>query len=90
MADLRARRLELTRASLRERLVQGDLDDVRVVVESLAEEFDILDVAAAAVQLRTRRWGETATTTFPCRRRRQPPRNAGRGPNRRSRHAAGP
>ncbi|MGH9176698.1 MAG: DbpA RNA binding domain-containing protein, partial [Vicinamibacterales bacterium] len=28
-----------------------DLDDVRVVVESLAEEFGIVDVAAAAVKL---------------------------------------
>jgi ATP-dependent RNA helicase DeaD len=51
VADLRARRLELTRAALRERVVAGDLDDVRVVVESLAEEFDILDIAAAAVKL---------------------------------------
>jgi ATP-dependent RNA helicase DeaD len=51
VADLRARRLELTRASIRERLVDGDLDDVRVVVESLASEFDIVDVAAAAVKL---------------------------------------
>jgi len=51
VADLRAKRLELTRASLRERLLAGDLDDVRVVVESLAAEFDILDVAAAAVKL---------------------------------------
>ena len=51
VADLRARRLELTRASLRERSLAGDLDDVRVVVESLAEEFDIVDVAAAAVKL---------------------------------------
>ena len=51
VADLQAKRLELTRASLRERLVQGDLDDVRVVVESLAEEFDVVDVAAAAVKL---------------------------------------
>jgi hypothetical protein len=33
VADLRAKRLELRRASLRERLPQGDLDDVRVVVE---------------------------------------------------------
>ena len=41
VADLRAKRLELTRASLRERLVAGDFDDVRVVVESLAEEFDV-------------------------------------------------
>ena len=51
VADLRARRLELTRASLRERLIEGNLDDVRVMIESLAEEFDIVDVAAAAVKL---------------------------------------
>jgi ATP-dependent RNA helicase DeaD len=51
VADLRAKQLELTRASLRERLLQGDLDDVRVVIESLADEFDVVDVAAAAVKL---------------------------------------
>jgi ATP-dependent RNA helicase DeaD len=51
VADLRAKQLELTRASLRERLLQGDLDDVRVVIESLADEFDLVDVAAAAVKL---------------------------------------
>src|SRR4051812_9431319 len=51
VADLRARRLDLTRASLRELLLAGDYDDVRVIVESLAQEFDILDVAAAAVKM---------------------------------------
>jgi ATP-dependent RNA helicase DeaD len=51
VADLRTRRLELTKASLRERLVAGDYDDVRVVVESLCDEFDVVDVAAAAVKL---------------------------------------
>ncbi len=51
VADLRARRLDLTSASLRERILAGDLDDVRVVVETLAQEFDIVDVAAAAVKL---------------------------------------
>jgi ATP-dependent RNA helicase DeaD len=51
VADLRARRLELIRATLREQIVGGDFDDVRVVVESLAEEFDVLDVAAAAVKM---------------------------------------
>ena len=51
VADLRAKRLELTRASLRERIIEGNLDDVRVVVQSLAEEFDVVDVAAAAVKL---------------------------------------
>jgi ATP-dependent RNA helicase DeaD len=42
VADLRARRLEITR---------GNLDHTRVVVEALANEFDIVDIAAAAVQL---------------------------------------
>jgi ATP-dependent RNA helicase DeaD len=51
VADLHARRLELTRAAVHERLIAGDLDDVRVVVESLAQEFDVVDVAAAAVKL---------------------------------------
>jgi ATP-dependent RNA helicase DeaD len=51
VADLRAKRLELTRASLRERLVAADYDDVRVVVESLSEEFDPVDIAAAAVKM---------------------------------------
>jgi ATP-dependent RNA helicase DeaD len=51
VADLRAKRLDITRASLRERLIAGDLDSTRVVVESLAAEFDIVDIAAAAVKL---------------------------------------
>ena len=51
VADLRARRLELTRATLREHLLAGGLDHVRVIVQSLADEFDLLDVAAAAVKM---------------------------------------
>jgi ATP-dependent RNA helicase DeaD len=51
VADLRARRLELTRASVRESIVAGELERYRVVVESLAEEFDVMDVAMAAVKL---------------------------------------
>ncbi|ATB32601.1 heavy metal transporter [Melittangium boletus DSM 14713] len=51
VADLRARRLELVRASLREALVAGELDSYRSVVESLASEFDMVDVATAAVKL---------------------------------------
>jgi ATP-dependent RNA helicase DeaD len=51
VADLRARRLDITRASLRERLIAGNLDHTRVVVEALANEFDIVDIAAAAVAL---------------------------------------
>jgi ATP-dependent RNA helicase DeaD len=51
VADLRARRLELTRASLREAILAGGLDRYRVCVESLAQEHDLMDVALAAVKL---------------------------------------
>ncbi|NJC73329.1 DEAD/DEAH box helicase [Planosporangium thailandense] len=51
VADLRARRLELTRAALEESLLDGDLERFRVVVETLADEFDIMDIALAAVKL---------------------------------------
>ena len=51
VADLRARRLELTRATLHESIVADDLDHFRVVVETLADEFDLMDVALAAVKL---------------------------------------
>lgn len=51
VADLRARRLELTRAALHECLLTDDLDRFRVVVESLADEFDLFEVALAAVKL---------------------------------------
>ena len=51
IVDLRTRRLELTRAALREALVGGSFDGFRVVVEALAEEFDVVDVATAAVKL---------------------------------------
>jgi ATP-dependent RNA helicase DeaD len=51
IADLRARQLELTRESLQETLVDGDLEGFRVVVESLTDEFDLMEVALAAVKL---------------------------------------
>ena len=51
VADLRAKQVELTRASLRERLVAGDSDHVRVIVESLAQEFDLMEIAVAAVAM---------------------------------------
>jgi len=51
VADLRARRIEMTKTSLRETIVAGELDAFRAVVDSLAQEFDIMDVAAAAVKL---------------------------------------
>ena len=51
VADLKTRRLELTKASLREAIVSGELDSYRSVAESLAGEFDVMDVAAAAIKL---------------------------------------
>ena len=49
--DLRARRLEQLTVSLRERLAEGDFHDVRAVVTALAGEFDVMDIAAAAVKM---------------------------------------
>jgi ATP-dependent RNA helicase DeaD len=51
VADLRARRLEHTRAALHESLLENDLESYRVVVETLADEFDVMEVALAAVKL---------------------------------------
>jgi ATP-dependent RNA helicase DeaD len=51
VADLRNRRMELTRASVREAVEAGELEPFRAIVEELASELDPLDVAAAAVKL---------------------------------------
>ncbi len=51
VADLHARRLEGTRAALNETLLEDDLDRFRVVVETLTDEFDLMEVAMAAVKL---------------------------------------
>jgi len=50
-AALRARRLDITRAALKERLVAGELGDMRAVVESLAHDFELMDIAAAAIAM---------------------------------------
>ena len=51
VAALKAKRLDATRAALQQRLVTGELDDTRVLVQSLAQDFDLLDIAAAAVAM---------------------------------------
>ncbi len=50
VVDVRARRLDLTRASISELIRAGNFDGYRVVVEALAQEFDLMDIATAAVQ----------------------------------------
>ena len=51
VADLHARRLEVTRAALEDVLMAGNLEHVGVVVESLSDQYDIVEVALAAVKL---------------------------------------
>ncbi|HEX3617215.1 MAG TPA: DEAD/DEAH box helicase [Solirubrobacteraceae bacterium] len=51
VADLKARRLELTRAALHESLLEDDLEQFRVVFDTLSDEFDPLNVALAAIKL---------------------------------------
>jgi ATP-dependent RNA helicase DeaD len=51
VADLRERQLDLLRANLREALVGDDFERFRGVVEPLSEEFDLVDIALAAVAL---------------------------------------
>jgi ATP-dependent RNA helicase DeaD len=64
VADLRARRLELTRGSLEEALLEGEdsLEAYRVVVNALAAEYDVVDIAAAAVKLADERARDGETT----------------------------
>jgi ATP-dependent RNA helicase DeaD len=58
VADLQTRRLELTRASVRESILEGGVDRFRVVVEALSDEFDLFDIALGAVKM-----GHEATIT---------------------------
>jgi ATP-dependent RNA helicase DeaD len=57
VADLRARKIELLGAALRETLLEDDHDEFRVVVETLAAEFDLMEIALAAVRLVQRAQG---------------------------------
>jgi ATP-dependent RNA helicase DeaD len=51
VADLKARRLELTRAALHESLLEDNLEPFRVVFDTLSDEFDPLNIALAAIKL---------------------------------------
>jgi ATP-dependent RNA helicase DeaD len=51
VADLKARRLELTRAALHESLLEDSLEPFRVVFDTLSDEFDPLNIALAAIKL---------------------------------------
>jgi ATP-dependent RNA helicase DeaD len=51
VADLRERRTEVLRGNLREALLEDGFDRFRGVVEPLTDEFDLMDIALAAVSL---------------------------------------
>jgi ATP-dependent RNA helicase DeaD len=51
VADLRERRTEILRANLREALLGDGFERFRGVVEPLTDEFDLVDIALAAVSL---------------------------------------
>ena len=51
VADLRARQMELTIDQVREALQADDLDRFRVVIDALADEFELTDIALATVKL---------------------------------------
>jgi ATP-dependent RNA helicase DeaD len=89
VADLRNRRLELTRAALRESLLEDDLERFRGVVDTLTDEFDVVEVALAAVKLAHEAAGgggdddeEIPVVSF------RPERDAGRRPESGGRPAA--
>jgi len=91
IVDLRAKKLELTRAAVEEALLAGGLDEYRVVVEILGAEHDVMDIATAAIKLaHEARVGTAATEDIPAAtpasaRRERPTRGAGDGPGRPSR-----
>ena len=51
VADLRTKRIERTLTAIREMLAAGDVEHFRSVVTVLAKDFELVDVAAAAVKL---------------------------------------
>ncbi|MEO5589841.1 MAG: DEAD/DEAH box helicase [Gemmatimonadaceae bacterium] len=59
--DLRARRMEATRAAIRLAAEDGDLDAWRTMATSLSDEIDLLDLAAAAMKLAHSAGGNAGT-----------------------------
>ena len=64
LSALKAKRLDATREALTTRIAAGDLDDTRALVQALAVDFAIADIAAAAVAL-FQAAGETAADNAP-------------------------
>jgi ATP-dependent RNA helicase DeaD len=88
VADLHERRLDLLGASVREALLEDGRDRFRPVIEPLLDEFDVIDVALAAIQVADRAVGQDGAdetdiapaTLFDHRPPRTRPTSGGRGP----------
>jgi ATP-dependent RNA helicase DeaD len=65
-ADLRARRLESIRTTLADRIVEGGLDGVKAFVTAMAQDYDLIDIAAAAIALSNERDRDESTTARPA------------------------
>jgi len=63
--DVRARRLELTAATLRAAVTAGELGTYRAIVARLATEFDPIDIASAALKLVHERNGSHVAPVAP-------------------------
>lgn len=51
LSALKAKRLDATRAAITTRIAAGDLDETRALVQALAADFALADIAAAATAL---------------------------------------
>jgi ATP-dependent RNA helicase DeaD len=51
VSDLKAKRLETTRAALKERIEAGGLEEEKKFITSLGHDFDIAEIAAAALAI---------------------------------------
>jgi ATP-dependent RNA helicase DeaD len=80
VADVKARRIALLIESLRETLVEDAFDAYRVAVQSLAGEYDALDIAAAAAKLAAEAAHGEETEEPPPSMREQPERPVRRHP----------
>ena len=86
-ADLRKRRLEATKDAVRACIAEGGLEGVREIVESLAQEFELMDIAAAAIKMAGDGAEKGASATDE---EMQPPREEPRGARRTERREPGP
>jgi ATP-dependent RNA helicase DeaD len=91
LAALKAKRLDVTRAALQARIVGGGLEETKAFVLSLAADFDLADIAAAAVAIaqEEEKAAEPRTADVPRSRGSEGPQSRGSDAPR-SRNAEGP